>query len=74
MVLTIDIKDRAVEKVLYLLTHLEDDVTILSQEEGVMLEPIGEEEPDFGYIEEARRRRAEGEKVYDIDEVLKALK
>ncbi len=73
MQVTIDIKESALEKVMYLLRNLKDDVKIISQIPGgeLNIEVIEEGDPDFVYVNEARKRREKGEKTYDIDEVLK---
>ena len=73
MQITIDIKNGAVDKILYLLEHLKDDVTIISRspKSDLEIEVIKEDDPDYGYVEEARKRREKGEKTYSLDEVLK---
>jgi len=70
MQITLEIKDSALDKILYFLEHLKDDVTIVSQQENPKLEIIDENDPDFSYIIKARRRRDEGEKTYSIDEIV----
>ncbi len=71
MILTIDIKDSVADKVLYFLKHLKDDITILESDEDINIEAIKEDDPDFAYIKDARARREEGEKLYDLDEIIK---
>ncbi len=73
MQITIDVKNSAVDKILYLLEHLKDDVTIISRspKSDLEIEVIREDDPDYGYVEEARERRKKGEKTYSLDEVLK---
>lgn len=73
MQITIDVKNGAVDKILYLLEHLKDDVTIISRspKSNIEIEVIREDDPDYGYVEEARERRKKGEKTYSLDEVLK---
>ncbi len=73
MQLTIDIKESALDKVLYLLENLKDDVKIISKIPGdePNLEVIKEDDPDYAYVKEARERREKGEKTYSIDEVMK---
>ena len=70
MQLTIDVKDSAIDKIMYFLEHLKDDVKILSKipSSDINIETIGEDDPDFQYIKEARDRRAKGEKTYSLDE------
>ena len=73
MQITIDVKNSALDKILYLLEHLKDDVTIISRspKSNIEIEVIREDDPDYGYIKEARERRKKGEKTYSLDEVLK---
>lgn len=73
MQITIDVKNGAVDKILYLLEHLKDDVTIISRspKSDLEIEVIREDDPDYGYVKEARERREKGEKTYSLDEVLK---
>lgn len=73
MQITIDVKSSAVDKILYLLEHLKDDVTIISRspKSDLEIEVIREDDPDYGYVKEARERRRNGEKTYNIDEVMK---
>ena len=73
MQITIDVKNGAVDKILYLLEHLKDDVTIISRspESDLELEVVRENDPDYGYIKKAREAREKGEKTYSLDEVLK---
>ena len=72
MQLSIEIRESAANKVLYLLRHRGDDVTIISQGPP-QIEPIDESDPDMRYIKEAEKRRSEGEALFDIDDVIKAL-
>lgn len=73
MQLTIDIKESALEKVMYLLENLKDDVKIISKipSNELNIEVIEEGDPDYAYVKEARERRKKGEKTYGIDEVMK---
>ena len=72
MQLTIDVKERAIDKILYLLEHLKEDVTIVRKtpSDDMPIEVIEERDPDYGYVKEARIRRENGEKTYSIDEVM----
>ncbi len=72
MQVTIDIDERAVDKVMYILQNLKRDVKIISTGTGNndIFETIDEEDPDFFYIKEARDRREKGEKLYDIDDII----
>jgi len=73
MQLTIDVKSNAIDKILYFLEHLKDDVTIIRQATGenMDIEIIQEDDLDYGYVLDARERRKNGEKRYAIDEVMK---
>ncbi len=73
MQLTIDIKESALDKIMYLLEHLKNDVKIIEKipSDDFDLEIIKENDPDFDYVKQARKRREEGEKTYSVDEVLK---
>jgi len=73
MQITIDVKDGAIDKILYLLEHLKDDVTIISRspKSELDIEVVREDDPDYDYIKKAREARAKGEKTYSLDEVLK---
>lgn len=73
MEFTIDVKERALDKIIYLLEHLKEDVKIISKipDNDLNIEVIEENDPDYGYVKEARKRRENGEKTYDIDEVMK---
>lgn len=70
MLLTLDIKESAVDKIAYLLSHLKDDVTIVDAS-NADIESISKDDPDYRYIMDARKRREEGEKSHEISEVLK---
>ena len=72
MLLTIDVKERNIDKILYLLENLKDDITIVDRDD-LNLEIIDEDDPDYKYIMEARDARDKGEKTYSLDEVLKEL-
>ncbi len=76
MQLTINIKDSAIDKIMYILEHLQDDVKIVSKTPGsdLDIEIIDEDDPDFQHIKEARERRAKGEKTYTLDEVMQEYK
>jgi len=75
MQLTIDVKDSALDKIMYLLEHLKNDVKIVSQKPSsdLDIEVIEEDDPDYGYVREARERREKGEKSYSVDEVMREL-
>ena len=71
MQITIDVKNSAIDKILYLLEHLKEDVTIISRTpvSDLDIEVIEENDPDYGYVKEAREARKNGEKTYSLDEV-----
>ena len=76
MLLTIDIKESAVEQMMNFLKNLKDDVKIVSKKmidnhEQLDIEFIDENDPDFKYILEAREARKNGDKIYSLDEVIK---
>ncbi|MEA2111471.1 MAG: hypothetical protein U9P71_05430 [Campylobacterota bacterium] len=73
MQLTLDIKDSAIDKILYFLEHLKDDVTIINKlsSDSLEIEPITQDDPDYLYVVDAKKRRSEGEKTYTIDEIIK---
>jgi len=75
MQLTIDVKESALDKIMYLLEHLKNDVKIVSQtpSSDLDIEVIEEDDPDYGYVREARVRRENGEKSYSVDEVMREL-
>ncbi len=72
MQITLEVKKNALQKVLALLEELKDDVKIIKKEEPY-IEIIAENDPDYQLVTEARKRRQEGEKRYNIDDVLKSL-
>jgi len=75
MLLTIDIKDSAIDKIMYFIEHLKDDVTIVenSHDKSFDIEVINKDDPDYKYILEAREARNRGEKTYSLDDVIKEL-
>ena len=77
MQLTIEIRDSAYDKIMYLLKNLKDDVKIIDKKidmDDLDIEVIDESDPDFIYIQKARERRKNGEKTYSLDEVMKEFK
>lgn len=72
MQLTIEIKESALDKILYFLDHLSDDVRIVRQNnEPFELEAISEDDPDYRLAMEAKKRRDAGETVHDLDDIIK---
>ncbi len=59
MQLTIDVKNSALDKILYFLEHLKDDVTIIrrSPNSDLSIEVIEEDDPDYKYIVKGREER-----------------
>lgn len=59
MQLTIDIKDSAIDKVMYLLNHLKSDVKIIySKNENVLdIQTISKDDEDYTYISNSRNNR-----------------
>jgi hypothetical protein len=59
MQLTIDVKESALDKIIYLLENLKPDVKILAKEDTTFLdiEPISKYDEDYKYIEKGREER-----------------
>ncbi|RXJ83110.1 hypothetical protein [Arcobacter cloacae] len=59
MQLTIDVKDSALDKVMYLLNHLKSDVKIISKNgiEPLDIEIISKEDSDYQILENGRKER-----------------
>ena len=59
MQLTIDVKDSAIDKILYFLENLKSDVRILARKESSVLDiqQISKDDEDFQFISEAREER-----------------
>ncbi|MFY9090173.1 hypothetical protein [Arcobacter aquimarinus] len=59
MQLTIDVKDSALDKVMYLLNHLKSDVKIISKNgiEPLDIEMISKEDRDYQILENGRKER-----------------
>ena len=66
MLLTIEVKDSVADKVIYLLNNLKNDVKILNS-----IEKIDKNDSDYNYILDARKARLNGEKVYNLEDVIK---
>jgi len=72
MQLTIDVKESALDKIMYLLEHLKNDVRIVSQKPSADLdiEVVEESDPDFTYIAKGREeRKSHPEKYLSEDEI-----
>ena len=69
-IIQLEIKDNAVDKVMYLLEHLDDDVKIV-ESSNYALETIGMNEQDYQDVLHAREQREQGEATYNIDKVIK---
>jgi hypothetical protein len=73
MQLTIDIKDSALDKIMYLLSHLQSDVRIVSKSDDSALdiEALSIEDPDYQYILTCREERKKHPENYgslnDVD-------
>ena len=73
MQVTIDIKESAVDKIMYLLEHLKNDVKIISKTPSgaLEIEVIEEDDPDYESIVRGRREREKHPERYgtldDID-------
>ena len=69
MQLTIDIKESAVDKIMYLLTSLKKDVTIVSKE-PLDIEEIKSSEKDFEYMQIQKSLREKNQKEYQTFETI----
>jgi hypothetical protein len=61
MQITIDVKDSALDKIMYFLNHLKSDVRIVEKKEtsNLHIEAISEDENDYKHILSARKERKE---------------
>ncbi len=59
MQLTIDVKDSAIDKIMYFLEHLKADVKILKKVDtnGLDIEPLSQEDKEYNYIKDGRKER-----------------
>ena len=73
MLLTIDIKDSAIDKIMYFLEHLKDDVTIVenSHDKSFDIEVINKDDPDYKYIIQGRKEREEHPENYVAEDAIK---
>jgi hypothetical protein len=72
MQLTIDVKDSALDKILYFLENLKSDVTIISKQTNTSLdiEQISKNDKDYKYIIEGREERKNNPQNYGtLDDV-----
>ncbi len=72
MQLTINVKDSVVDKVLYLLENLKEDVQIIKKNttSSLNIETISENDSDYKEILQARKNRVNNSKDYiSLDEV-----
>lgn len=69
MQLTIDIKESAVDKIMYLLTSLKKDVTIISKE-PLDIEEIKPNDKDFEYMQIQKSLREKNQKEYQTFETI----
>ena len=72
MQLTINIKDSALDKVLYLLENLKSDVKIVNSSNNNILdiEPISKTDKDYNHIVFGRKERVENPENYgSVDDV-----
>lgn len=61
MQITIDVKDSALDKIMYFLNHLKSDVKIIEKKETshLHIEAISEDENDYKHILSGRKERKE---------------
>ena len=66
MQLTIDVKDSALDKVMYLLDHLKSDIKIISKNgvEPLDIEMISKEDSDYKILENGRKERLTNRENY----------
>jgi len=71
MQLTIDVKDSALDKILYFLENLKSDVTIISKQTNTLdIEPISKDDEDYKYVIEGREERKNNPQNYGtLDDV-----
>ena len=75
MLITLDIKDTAYDKMVYFLNNfMKNDVKIIDSSESIDMQSIKENDSDYKYILDAREARKNGEKTYSIDDVIKEFK
>ena len=73
MLLTIDVKDSALDKILYFLNHLKSDVKIINKIDtnSLDIEKISEHDSDYNLILDGRLERSKNPENYgtvdDID-------
>lgn len=70
MQLTIDVKESAFDKVMYLLNHLKPDVKIVNSEstDSLDIEPILESDEDYRYIIMGRDERKMNPQNYGTED------
>ena len=71
MQLTIDIRESAVDKVMYLLENLKSDIKVIAKSKTLEIETIGVDEDDYLHIISGRKERLNNPQNYgslsDID-------
>lgn len=70
--ITLRVNERSLDHVMWLLNSLpKQEVEILS--DAIVLEGIKPDDSDFGFIEEARKRRKEGESTVTLQTAMDEL-
>jgi len=66
MVLTISVRDSALDKVLTFINNFQQEITIISQQKSANtdIDIIAEDHPDYGYIQQGRKERQEHPENY----------
>jgi len=64
MQLTIDIRESALDKVMYLLENLKSDIKIINKSKTLDIEPITKDDKDYIYIANAKKERIENPENY----------
>jgi len=64
MQLTIDIKESALDKVMYILENLKSDIKIVSKVKALDIETVTKDDEDYVYIINAKKDRANNPQNY----------
>jgi hypothetical protein len=66
MQITIDVKDSAIDKIMYFLNHLKSDVKIIEKTDtnSLKIEALSKDEDDYKHILNGRKERKESTENY----------
>ncbi len=72
MLLTIEIKDNAIDEIMYFLENLKDDVTIIQKDENKFsdIEMIKKDDADYQYIVKGREERKKHPENYLTEDAI----